>query len=86
MKKKFIFYGKVQSVGFRFRADMLAKKYNIFGWVENNDDGSVLLIAEGGEANIEKLINNLRIYFQDNIENIEESVEKDEGLIDFKIK
>ncbi len=86
MKKKFIFYGRVQGIGFRFRAEMLAKKFNIFGWVENNDDGGVTLIAEGAEENIESLINNLKDYFQDNIENIKESIEKGEGLIDFKIK
>lgn len=86
MKKKFIFYGKVQSVGFRFRAEMLAKKYNIFGWVENNDNGSATLVAEGVKKDIESLINNLKYHFQDNIEDIKETIEKDEGLIDFKIK
>ena len=86
MKKKFIFYGQVQGMGFRFRAAMLSGKYNISGWVENNDNGSVTLVAEGAKKNIESLINNLKDYFQDNIENIQESIEKDEGLIDFKIK
>ena len=86
MKKKFIFYGRVQGIGFRFRAEMLAKKFNIFGWVENNEDGSVTLVVEGLEKDIENLINNLKDYFQDNIENIKEDIEKDEGLIDFKIK
>jgi len=86
MRKKFIFYGQVQGVGFRFRVAMLAKKYNLTGWVENNDGGGVILVAEGLEENIESLINCLKDYFQDNIENIEESIEKDEGLIDFEIK
>ncbi len=86
MKKKFIFQGKVQGVGFRYAAKMLAEKYNLVGWVENNDDGSVTLVAEGLEKNIENLINNLKNYFQYHLENIEKSVEKDEGLIDFEIK
>jgi acylphosphatase len=86
MRKKIIFYGQVQGVGFRYAVKMLAEKFNIFGWVENNEDGSVTLVAEGGEENIESLINNLKDYFQDNIKNIKESIEKDEGLIDFKIK
>jgi len=86
MYKKFIFYGQVQGIGFRDAAKMFAEKFNIFGWVENNDNGSVTLAAEGVEENIESLINNLKDYFQDNIENIKESIEKDEGLIDFKIK
>ncbi len=91
MRKKIIFYGQIQGIGFRFRAETLAGKYNISGWVENNDNGSVTLAAEGVEENIESLINNLKDYFQDNIEDIrvltgKESIEKDEGLIDFKIK
>ncbi len=86
MKKRFIFYGRIQGVGFRYTVNMLAEKFNIFGWVENNNDGSVTLVAEGAKKDIESLINNLKDYFQDNIENIEESVEKDGGLIGFKIK
>lgn len=86
MRKRIIFYGQVQGIGFRFRTAVLAKKFNIFGWVKNNNDGSVTLVAEGLEENIESLINNLKDYFQDNIENIKEIIEKEEGLIDFEIK
>ena len=86
MKKKFIFQGKVQSVGFRYAAKMLAEKYNLAGWVENNNDGNVTLVVKGPEENMESLINNLKDYFKDNIENIEESIEKDDGLIGFEIK
>ena len=86
MKKKFIFQGKVQSVGFRYAAKILAEKYNLAGWVKNNDDESVTLVIEGLEENMESLINNLKDYFKDNIENIEESIEKDDGLIGFEIK
>lgn len=87
MRKKFIFYGQVQGVNFRFTAQMLARKHNLAGWVKNNDDGSVTLMAEGSEENIESLINNLKNYFQDNIENIIEAeiVEKEEGLKGFEI-
>ena len=86
MKKKFIFQGKIQGVGFRYAAKMLAEKYNLAGWVENNNDGSVTLVVEGLEESMESLINNLKDYFEDNIENIEESIEKDDGLIGFEIR
>ncbi|HUS51246.1 MAG TPA: acylphosphatase [Candidatus Paceibacterota bacterium] len=86
MKKKFIFQGKIQGVGFRYAAKMLAEKYNLAGWVENNNDGSVTLVVEGLEESMESLINNLKDYFQDNIKNIEQNIEKDDGLIDFEIK
>jgi acylphosphatase len=86
MQKKIIFFGRVQGVGFRYAVKMLAEKHNLVGWVENNDDGSVTLVLGGLKKDIENLINNLKDYFQDNIENIEESVEKDDGLIGFEIK
>jgi len=86
MRKKFIFYGKVQGIGFRFRASRSARKHKITGWVKNNDDGSVTLATEGSEKNIENLINYLKNYLQGKIENIEESIEKEEGLKAFEIK
>jgi len=86
MKKKFIFQGKIQGVGFRYAAKTLAEKYNLVGWVENNNDGSVTLVVEGLKKDIENLINNLKNYFQDNIEDMEENIEKDGGLIGFEIK
>jgi acylphosphatase len=86
MKKKFIFQGKVQGVGFRYAAKMLAGKYNLVGWVKNNDDGSVILVTDGLKNDIQSLIDSLQDGFHDNIENIEESIEKDGGLIGFEIK
>jgi len=86
MKKKFIFQGKVQGVGFRYEAKMLAEKHNLVGWVENNNDGSVTLVLEGLKNDIQSLIDGLKDYFQDNIENMKENIEKGGGLIDFEIK
>lgn len=86
MRKKIIFYGRIQGVGFRYTVKMLAEKYNIFGWAENNEDESVTLVAEGEENNIESLINDLQDYFPGKIKNIKETIQKDDGLIDFEIK
>lgn len=85
MVKKVIFYGGVQGIGFRAAAQMLAEKYNIAGWVKNNDDGSVGLVAEGLEENIENFIDHLKKYFQDNIEKTIESIEDEKELKGFEI-
>lgn len=85
MRKKIIFYGDVQGIGFRFQASRSARKHKIAGWVKNNSDGSVTLVTEGSEKNIESLINYLKNYFQGKIENIEENIEKEEELEGFKI-
>lgn len=39
--------GKVQAVGFRFQAQMLAKSAGCVGWVQNLDDGDVLVEVQG---------------------------------------
>jgi acylphosphatase len=49
MAKKYIIYGRVQGVGFRYFVYQLANKLNINGSVKNLLDGSVEVILEGKE-------------------------------------
>ena len=56
MRKRYIFYGYVQGVGFRWTARNAANLYNVTGFVRNLDDGTVEMEAEGSEENIDKLI------------------------------
>jgi len=49
--------GRVQNVGFRYNAQVVANEYNIMGYVKNMRDGSVFVEAEGEESDLEKLIN-----------------------------
>ena len=46
MRKRYVFRGMVQGVGFRYRAVMAAREYQITGWVENQWDGTVLMEAQ----------------------------------------
>jgi acylphosphatase len=48
-----IISGRVQGVGFRYHIRDKAWQHNLIGWVRNNDDGSVEIIAEGNEKDIE---------------------------------
>jgi acylphosphatase len=41
--------GRVQGVGFRFTALEVARDFDIAGFVQNEDGGSVLLVVEGRE-------------------------------------
>ena len=43
----FIVFGHVQGVGFRSWTASQARHFNIKGWVRNNSDDSVELVAEG---------------------------------------
>ena len=48
--------GKVQGVWFRGSTEKEAIKLNIKGWVKNNSDGSVSVVAEGDEEALKTLI------------------------------
>ncbi len=48
--------GKVQNIGFRYNAQIVANEYNISGYVKNMRDGSVFVEAEGEESDLEKFI------------------------------
>lgn len=60
IRKRFIFYGRVQGVGFRWRARHAADSLHLTGWVSNLDDGSVMMELQGTEAEIDRLLISLR--------------------------
>lgn len=49
-------YGRVQMVMYRDSARRKAKKLDLVGWVMNQPDGTVELIAEGKEENLKQFI------------------------------
>lgn len=49
-------YGKVQGVGFRYWARSQATRLGLRGSATNLDDGSVEIVAEGGDASCRKLL------------------------------
>lgn len=47
--------GLVQGVGFRYYTQDKAQSLNISGYVRNDPDGSVKIVAEGEEDNLKEL-------------------------------
>lgn len=56
IRKRYCFHGDVQGVGFRFRAYHAANALGLTGWVRNEEDGSVMMEAQGGPAALNELI------------------------------
>jgi len=56
----FIVFGHVQGVGFRSWTASLAKHFNVKGWVRNNSDGSVELVAEGNTDDLNQFSEHLK--------------------------
>jgi len=58
-RARVIYRGRVQGVGFRYTARRLAQGYAIDGFVKNRTDGSVELVAQGGEGEIDRFLADL---------------------------
>ncbi len=56
IRKRIIFTGSVQGVGFRYRARHAAELYGCTGWVRNEYDGSVVMEIQGIEEQIDQVI------------------------------
>jgi acylphosphatase len=48
-------HGDVQGVGFRYFVQRKARDLRLTGWVRNNDDGTVELVAEGAPEALTEL-------------------------------
>ncbi|MGI6019950.1 MAG: acylphosphatase [Lachnospiraceae bacterium] len=59
VRKRIIFHGRVQGVGFRYKARTKASELGLSGWVRNEHDGTVLMEIQGTEAKIDILIKEL---------------------------
>lgn len=56
VRKHYIIRGSVQGVGFRYRACHAAEYFGVTGWVQNLDDGSVEMEAEGGPGELRSML------------------------------
>ena len=55
-RKRIIFSGRVQGVGFRYRASYAAESLGLTGWVKNEWDETVSMEVQGEEEQIDKLV------------------------------
>ena len=56
-----LYEGDVQGVGFRYTVQGLANRLGVTGGVENLNDGTVRLVAEGTEGILQQLLLNIRV-------------------------
>ena len=61
MAKRFVVYGRVQGVGFRYFTWKEAERIGIKGTVRNCVDGSVEIVAEGNDEQLQDFYNWLKV-------------------------
>ncbi len=57
---QFVVYGRVQAVGFRMFVNSIAKSMGVKGFVQNQPDGTVLVIANLNESNFQQFLQELQ--------------------------
>lgn len=71
VRRRYLFKGRVQGVGFRYKATYSARTLGLTGWVRNEYDGSVSMEVQGRPEYIDSLISKL---FSDRIIQIEDII------------
>lgn len=55
LRRHYLIYGRVQGVGFRYRAKYAAQSLGLTGWVQNLEDGSVEMEVQGNPAKMDQI-------------------------------
>ncbi len=86
IRRRFVFHGNVQGVGFRYKACYSARNRGVSGWVRNCSDGTVEMEAEGYPADIEAVLAALQEHSWGYIESVEAEKIPTEGDYSFEIR
>jgi len=79
IRKRIVFKGRVQGVGFRFTAIRYANNLGLTGWVRNMYDGTVLMEVQGEIFRINHLLENLK---NDRFIRIDEMEQKNISIVE----
>ena len=60
IRKRIVYSGHVQGVGFRYSVARVATNYDLTGYVKNLSNGSVEIVLEGQPTEIQSLIDSLK--------------------------
>ena len=82
-----IYEGTVQGVGFRWTVEEIAHSVGVVGWVQNRPEGTVEVVCEGEERDIDALINRVKQQMQRYIRSVKVEWEAPRGEFDtFRLK
>ncbi|MGL4513511.1 MAG: acylphosphatase [Lacipirellulaceae bacterium] len=67
VRRRVVYSGRVQGVGFRATTQQLAADWPVVGWVRNLDNGTVELLAEGSAGSVAGFLAAVRGKFARNL-------------------
>jgi acylphosphatase len=69
-RRRVVYSGRVQGVGFRFTCERLASGLDVSGWVRNERDGTVRLVAEGEPEVLDRFLAAIQTAMDRNIHSV----------------
>jgi acylphosphatase len=72
-RRRIVFSGRVQGVGFRMTTVQISRDLALDGTVRNQEDGAVELLVDGPAAEIDRLVSRLREHFGAFVRNVQQT-------------
>ena len=69
-RRRVLYSGHVQGVGFRYTTVSVARRYAVTGYVQNLSNGSVVVVAEGQAEELDRFLADLGETMQEYIRGI----------------
>lgn len=86
-RRRVLFEGNVQGVGFRFTTRAVARRFAVVGFVRNLADGRVELVAEGEAKEIDAFVDAVGEAMGDNIHSqVSETLAASGEFEDFSVR
>ncbi len=70
-RRRVVYFGRVQGVGFRYSANRIAQSFDLLGMVRNLEDGQVELVVEGPKSEVELFLGAVHEAMKEYIESVE---------------
>jgi acylphosphatase len=86
VRKRVLYSGRVQGVGFRYTAQNIARGFPVAGSVRNLPDGRVELVAEGEAADVATFLAAVAEYWSGSVTDAAETDELPQGLAGFTVR
>ncbi len=87
IRRRAVVSGRVQGVFFRDSTRERARAHGVNGWVGNRSDGAVEAVLEGPPEAVERVLRFLETGPpRAEVDGVEVTVEKPEGLTDFRVR
>jgi acylphosphatase len=86
VRKRILYAGRVQGVGFRYTTQGIARGFPVAGYVRNLPDGRVELVAEGEGSEVSAFLARVADHWAGSVTDAAETDEPVQGLAGFAIR